>query len=448
MTAHVQFRRSGTTGFTTGKCPSSCVAFAFVQFLEETGRTTTPGEIDDNLRVLDLFLDRRRAEGYRAKSVSRSRNGGRHLLFWLHHCRLRLADLDEAALQRFCGHDCLCGRPGIFGDGQKQASGVGRLNDETRAFVRFLAAHGLCPKMRPRERTSKDGMDDYRAWLRQNRGIGEKAIRNHICNLLRVVPDIGTRRQDAKCIRNALVDCLGKFAPSYARHLVGSVRMYIRYLASNGQCEPGLVEALPTVAHWRLSTLPKYISPDEMERVFESFDTKTDKGKRDRAIVLLLGRLDLRQPDVSNLKLSDIDWNDASLRVRSKSGEETALPLPQDVGDAMLDYILSARPKVEEDRVFLRMNAPHRPFRYGNMVAHIAREALDRAGVKAPGGGGVRVFRHSAATSLLRSGATLDAVGAVLRHRFRETTTIYAKTDIAMLMQVAQPWIGGGEACR
>ena len=82
------------------------------------------------------------------------------------------------------------------------------------------------------------------------------------------------------------------------------------------------------------------------------------------------------------------------------------------------------------------------------MVSLIARDALDRAEVKPPGAGGVRVFRHSAATSLLRSGATLDVVGAVLRHRFRETTAIYAKVDTEMLLHVAQPWIGGDEACR
>ncbi len=422
----------------------------FVQFLEETGRTTTPGEIDDNLRVLDIFLDQRRAEGYTARSVRRSRSGGRHLLFWLHHCRLRLEDLDEATLERFCGHDCLCGRPGVFGDCQRHAGGVGRLKDETRAFVRFLAARGLSPKMRPQARQRNDGLDDYRAWLRRNRGASDSTIQNQIYGLLTVLPDAGARRCDVKCIRDALRDRLGELAPSSARKLIGSVRMYIRYLASKGACAPELAETLPSVAHWQLSTLPKYISPDELERVLESFDATTPKGKRNRAIILLLGRLGLRGPDVSNLELSDIDWNDASVNVRSKSGIEAALPLPQDAGDALLDYILNARPKVDEGKVFLVTKPPHRPFKDGQMVGLIAREALDRAGVRPPGGGGggIRVLRHSAAVSMLRSGATLDVVGAVLRHRFRETTAIYAKVDTSMLLEVAQPWIGRGEACR
>ena len=321
---------------------------AFVQFNEETGRTATPGEIDDNLRVLDLFLDRRRAEGYAESSIRYSRNGGRHLLFWLHHCRLRLEDLDEAALERFCGHDCLCGRPGVFDDCQRHGGGVGRLNGETRAFVRFLAAQGLCPKMRPQARRPSDGLDDCRAWLRRHRAASDSSVQSHIYRLLKVLPDAGARRYDVKCITNALRNHLGRVAPSYAKNLAGSVRMHIRYLASKGECDPEVAEALPRVAHWRLSTLPKYISPDEMEQVFESFDTTTDTGKRDRAIVMLLDRLGFRGPDVSNLELSDINWNDASLRVRSKSGIEADLPLPQDVGDALLDYILTGRPRVGE----------------------------------------------------------------------------------------------------
>ena len=224
--------------------------------------------------------------------------------------------------------------------------------------------------------------------------------------------------------------------------------MYIRYLASRGECSPELAEALPRVVHWRLSTLPKYISPDELERVFESFDATTGKGKRDRAIVLLLGRLGFRGPDVSNLELSDMDWNDASVNVRSKSGIEAALPLPQDVGDALPDCILTARPKVGERKVFLLTMPPHRPFKDRQPAGAIARQSLDRAGVRPPGGGGTRVLRHSAAAGMLRSGATLDAVGAVLRHRFRETAAICAKVDSSMLMEVAQPWIGGDESCR
>ena len=422
----------------------------FVQYLEDVGRITTPGEIDENLRLLNVFLQQREAEGFSTSSIKHCREGSRHFLFWLHHCRMRLEDIDESVLTRFSRHDCNCARPGVFFGYKKHPSAVVRVPYETRAFIRFLAERGLSPKMVPSREKLDDGLDGYRDWLRQHRGIGEEAIRAHIFNLSRVLANLGDnpRQYDAELIRSVLLRQLRGVSPAYAKNLVGAVRMYIRFLASKGECPAELVEAVPTVPHWRLATLPKYISPDDMERVIASFDTTTGKGKRDRAVALLLGRLGLRGRDVSNLNLSDIDWKNASLRVRSKSAIEAALPLPQDVGGALLDYILNARPRVDEEKVFLRTYAPHRPFRDGQMVTLIARAALNRAGVKPPGAGGVRVFRHSAATSLLRSGATLDVVGAVLRHRFRETTAIYAKVDTEMLLHVAQPWIGGGESCR
>lgn len=423
---------------------------SFVQFLEETGRITTPAEIDDNLRLLKTFLEQRQAEGYSANSIRLCRDECRHFLFWLHHCRISLGDIDESVLDRFRRHDCNCARPGVFFGYRRHSGAAARVPYRARAFVGFLAERGLAPKMLPSGTEPDDGLDDYREWLRQHRGAGDEAIRNHIYSLSRILPDLGDnpRQYDAELIRSVLLHQLRGVSPAYAKNLVGALRMYIRFLASKGECPAELVEAIPTVPHWRLSTLPKYISPDDMERVIASFDTRTGKGRRDRAIVLLLGRLGLRGRDVSNLNLSDIDWKNASLRVRSKSAIEAALPLPQDVGDALLDYILNVRPRVDEEKVFLRTHAPHRPFRDGQMVSLIARDALDRAGVKPPGAGGVRVFRHSTATSLLRSGATLDVVGAVLRHRFRETTAIYAKVDTEMLLHVAQPWIGGGEACR
>ena len=423
---------------------------AFVQFLEETGRICTPGEIDDNLRLLNSFLEQRQEQGYSRSAMHGVRNGCRHFLFWLHHCRIPLAVIDESVLDRFSRHDCNCARPGIFLGYRKYAAGVVHMPYGIAKFIRFLAERGLVPKMLPAEKTFSDGLDDYREWLRQHRSIGDEAIRKHIYSLLRVLPDLGDnpRGYDARLIRNALLQRLEGVSPAYAKHLVGAVRMYLRYLASKGLCPAEAVEAIPTMPHRRLAVLPKYISPEDMERVIESCDTTTGMGRRERAIVLLLGRIGLRAVDVSNLNLSDIDWNNASLRVRSKSTIEAALPLPQDVGDALLDYILNVRPRTDEQKVFLCTRAPHRPFRGSQMVSLIARNALDRVGVKPPGAGGARVFRHSAATGLLRSGASMDVVGAVLRHRFRDTTAIYAKVDVDMLRQVAQPWIGGGGACR
>lgn len=159
---------------------------------------------------------------------------------------------------------------------------------------------------------------------------------------------------------------------------------------------------------------------------------------RNRAILLLLARLALRAGDISSLGLADIDWGNALVRVCGKSKRPARPPLSQDVGDTLLDYIERARPPVDTDRVFVRAPAPHRPFASSSAISYIASAALERAGVDAPGPRGAHLFRHSAATNPLRSGATLDAIGALLRHRSPDTTAIYANVDTRMLQGVAQ----------
>jgi integrase len=115
------------------------------------------------------------------------------------------------------------------------------------------------------------------------------------------------------------------------------------------------------------------------------------------------------------------------------------LPLPQDAGDALLDYLTRARPKVGYDRIFLRAIAPYRPVR---SISSVVRLGLERVGITDAPSRGARLLRHSAATGMLRAGVTLDAIGVVLRHRSTDTTMHYAKVDVAMLRPIAQPWLG------
>ncbi len=225
--------------------------------------------------------------------------------------------------------------------------------------------------------------------------------------------------------------------------MTGSLRMYLRFLASTGACPGSLIDAIPTVPRWRLSTLPRYMLHDDVERVIASCDVTTTRGLRDRAILLLLARLALRAGDVANLCLQDIDWDRALVKVAGKSRRTVALPLPQDVGDALLKYIEVRRPSIRTDRVFIRSIAPFQPFSASGAISCVVCDALKRAGVKNVQLRGAYLLRHSAATHMLRSGAGLEAVGAMLRHRSRETTAIYAKVDTSMLAQVVQPWIGG-----
>ena len=160
---------------------------------------------------------------------------------------------------------------------------------------------------------------------------------------------------------------------------------------------------------------------------------------RDRAIILKLARLGLRARDLAQLRLGDIEWEEGALRVMGKGRSEVRLPLPQDVGDALLCY-LKCRPQVDHtDHVFLRNIAPFRPFVTGHCISGLVKRALKRAGVKSPSKG-AHLLRHTAATEMLRHGVPLDRIGLVLRHRSIDTTAYYAKVDVALLKQVAQPW--------
>jgi integrase len=158
--------------------------------------------------------------------------------------------------------------------------------------------------------------------------------------------------------------------------------------------------------------------------------------------MLLLLRLGLRAGDIASMRPADIDWQEATLLVRGKGRRDVRLPLPQDAGDAVLEYLEDERPRVAIDRIFLCANAPFRALRSGGAVSDIVRGALRAAGVEDPPTRGANLIRHTTATTMLRAGATLDEIGTILRHKSPDTTAHYAKVDVATLQQIAQPWPG------
>ena len=202
---------------------------------------------------------------------------------------------------------------------------------------------------------------------------------------------------------------------------------------------------VPSVSDWRLATIPKYLNPEEVERVLQTCHRQTPVGRRDHAILLLLARLGLRAGEIIALELDDIRWRAGEILVRSsKRLPQDRLPLLAEVGEALATYIRRDRPAHTTRRVFLCMKAPRRGFAHPSTVSTIVQRALARAGL-APALKGAHLFRHSLATRLLRHGASLPEIGLVLRHRTVQTTEIYAKVDVAGLRALAQPWpeIGG-----
>jgi integrase/recombinase XerD len=191
-----------------------------------------------------------------------------------------------------------------------------------------------------------------------------------------------------------------------------------------------------------MGTIPRGIAPDQVRRLLSQVDRSTAVGSRDYAILLLLARLGLRSGEVAFLELEDIDWKGGCLSVHGKSGRRTQLPLPKDVGDAIVAYLRHGRPGSASRRVFLRAKAPVRGFLTACAVGTIVRHALLRHGIDAPTTG-AHQFRHGLATEMLRQGASLAHIGELLGHRSPETTKIYTKVDLDALRTLAFPWPGG-----
>ena len=216
--------------------------------------------------------------------------------------------------------------------------------------------------------------------------------------------------------------------------------MFLRFLIAEGHCAVGLDAAIPTLAHWRLATLPRYLQPEEVERVIASCDRSSPVGRRDRAILLLLARLGLRAGDIVHLRLNDIDWKKAWIQVCGKGRRQTRLPLTQEMGQAIVAYLQNGRPRTSSRRGVCPLPCAFSCFRLS-----LCRLRDRRPGAATCWRGAPQPRRGSFAAAFGRdvhaaTGRVAQDIAAVLRHRSIETTQIYAKVDVTALRQIAQPW--------
>jgi site-specific recombinase XerD len=227
-----------------------------------------------------------------------------------------------------------------------------------------------------------------------------------------------------------------------AKLMTTALRSFLHYARYRGDLTLDLVAAIPSVANWSMSSIPRAIPAASVRQLLASMTRRTARGRRDYAILLLLARLGVRASEVAFLELDDVDWEAGQVTVRGKRGARATLPLPADVGAAIAAYLRHGRPHSPSRRVFLRALAPNDGFAGPSAIACIVRDALERAGINAPTKG-AHQFRHALATQMLRRGASLTENGEILRHRSPETTTIYAKVDLDTLRTLALPWPGG-----
>jgi integrase len=222
-----------------------------------------------------------------------------------------------------------------------------------------------------------------------------------------------------------------------------ALRSFLRYAQLQGEVEPGVVAAVPSVASWSTTpVLPRAISAEHARRALDACDRHTAIGRRNYAALLLLARLGLRAGEVVALVLDDVDWDAGRMRVRGKGGREAWLPMPTDVGEAIAGYLQHGRPDARDRHLFLRASAPIRGLKSGMAVASIVAHALRNADIDTPRRG-AHQFRHALATQMLRRGASLIEIGELLRHRSPQTTAIYARVDLVALRALALAWPGG-----
>jgi len=292
----------------------------------------------------------------------------------------------------------------------------------------------------------------YAQYLTTERGLAPVTVSDYVDVLRRFLTDrfgngpldLGTL--DVSTITAFVIRRAQTMSPRSAQGIVTALRSICRFLQQRGAIDRDLADGVPSVADWRLATIPKYLTPEEVERVLHTCDRHTPVGRRNHAILLLLARLGLRAGEIIALELDDIRWRAGEILVRSsKRLPQEPLPLLAEVGEALATYLRRDRSPHVTRQVFLCMRAPLRGFGHPSTVSTIVQRALAQAGLS-PALKGAHLFRHSLATRLLRQGASLAEIGLVLRHRTRQTTEIYAKVDVAGLRALAQPWpeVGGG----
>jgi integrase/recombinase XerD len=320
-----------------------------------------------------------------------------------------------------------------------------------KRLLDFLRHDGLVPvekKLPPRLTPAARWVKGYEGYLRETRGLAEGTIRIHVPLIHDFLSDRFANGQivpSQLCARDVITFVQLKVScrrPQYAKRVTFVLRSFFRYLRYRGDITLDLSAAVPAVANWSMTAIPRAIPADQARTLLASVDQSTTMGRRDYAILLLLARVGLRAGEVASLDLDDIDWNRGQLRVHGKGVSRHELPLTKEVGKAIATYLRSGRPSSTSRRVFLSARAPIQGFRAGSSIGQIVCRCLRRAGIHPPTMG-AHQFRHALATELLRQGASLSEIGELLGHRQAQTTMIYAKVDLNALRTLALPWPGG-----
>ena len=387
---------------------------------------------------IDVYASRLVREGYRRPTAWRCLRLIGDFSRWLELRQLGVSNVDEETVARYLADRAGHRRP------QK---------GDRPTLMKLLAVlrqvNVIAPPMPTELGACERIFGDFAGYLARERGLVRVTIIHHRPVVRLFLQETGARTIDdfAKLDQAGVIGFVERHArghsPATAKSMCWSLRAFLRYLRWEGWISLDLAGSVPTVRRWRQASLPTYMSAEQVQRILDGCDRRSAIGRRDFAILMLLARLGLRANEVATLMLDDLDWRSGQLLVNGKGRQRTPMPLPPDVGTAIADYLRDGRPRSESRRVFLREDAPHVGFASSPSIFMVANTALRRAGIQGFAHMGAHLFRHSLATELLRSGASLTEIGQLLRHRDHDTTRLYAKVDIDTLRSVSTAWPGG-----
>ncbi len=395
---------------------------------------------DTHGQLVELFAARLVEVGLSRQGTWRSLNVVGDLLDWMARRRIKLTKLDERMVVRYLRHQAA-----------KKCIQLGDRAALNRWLLTLRAAGTIVPAAISRRTPHEQIFAEFGDYLQSDCGLSAKTIVHHLPAirrfLIEVCPagtsDLGeiTQEQVIRYIERHAQD----WSPRSAKSMCWSLRAFLKYLHHTGLNPRALGGCVPSIRQWKFASLPTYLAAAQVQRVLDCCDRASISGRRDYAILMMLSKLGLRADEVATLTLDDIDWRAGEMFVRAKGRQRAAMPIPLDVGAAVVAYLRDGRPNSSCRELFLRSLAPHIGFRSGSAITMIAKTALGRAGIRGYAHQGAHIFRHSLATELLHSGATLSEIGQLLRHKSHDTTRIYAKVDTEALRTLSLPWPGGAQ---
>lgn len=364
-----------------------------------------------------------------------------HFAHWAHRHRLALDQIDERATTRFVAEhlpDCDCPYPVKRGRADARAA--------LSHLLRTLSACGVIRQSRPDSDPLQAELASFDHYMAEVQGLARSTRRQRVHIVRRFLSErfasrpFAPGRMRPADIRRFVLHHGGAHSTGTIHVMGGAVRCYLRFRAVAGDFVQPLIDAVPSVAHWRLASLPEVLSQQEIQRLLDSFKQLEGSPKRAYAMTRCLTDLGLRASEVVGLKLSDVDWRSGTIRLTAnKSRRVDILPLPAATGQAIADYLQAERPETSSRALFARHCAPfERPVQAG-VVRSVVRQAYVRSGLPHSR---VHLLRHSLASRLLKEGTPLKEIADILRHRSLDTSVIYTKVDTNRLAAVAMPWPG------